>query len=797
MARTRDALRSPTAGAAPTGLGAWQAVVIQCASAALLYVELEWLFFVTKPSFMSGLSWTAKASAGARLFALVLLGLVALSLPGLLLRRWLPRVAALRPLAWLAPAAAVACALLLEADVFTVTLFHVGIASASGAGRWLYGLFTVAAFVWAGLAARRWERRLARKRTTRPAAILLLVAGALLLVPPLFGPSPERPHLGAKASSAASWPNILILGTDGVGADRMSVYGAPLKTTPFLERLAKSCLVFTDAFTNAGNTTGSLTALLTGRLFTSTHVVYAPDALHGADCYRHLPGILRHLGYRTFAATVRYYADPYDLNMLQAFDEANGRTITLPRAANSLRALLGPEGAFFLARTTERLDDRLGRVFLGSEMANPYREVTTPKGEESRDGERIASLFRFVDAKPGPFFALVHLLGTHGPRFSPTRRVFSTGDPQTRGFQVDWLDDAILDFDHDVEEITDQLASRHLLDRTVIVLYSDHGMGYHTEPRIPLIFRFPSGQLAGRVDAPAELADVAPTLLDFLHLPVPAWMDGRSMLRRPYDRCRWLVSASAGLGEEAKAAREALDRHPSLSWLAYVDVAVCDRRYRFFTVSQKAFVVPGRRSPGGCGSCAPVGFDEVARSIVARLKSRGIDDLSLAGLMAHAPVTPVTRGEVAKAMVAAIHGPGFSPPPVTTSPFRDVSATDPAAPWIEQAHRDGLFAGYIDGTFHPADPLTREQMAVVMVSAHRRGEGPPPAARGDVFFDVPADEWAAPWIEALAREAGDVSCAPGQFCPTLAASAHGFDTILATLFGSGGVRAPAETGTRR
>ncbi|MGE5236167.1 MAG: sulfatase-like hydrolase/transferase [Acidobacteriota bacterium] len=778
----REASKGSPADAARASAGPWSGAVLLAAVAALLYVGLEWLFFVTKPSFMSGLSWTAKLSAGMHAFAFAFLLLFALSLPALLLRRWLPTLRVFRILAWLVPASAVACAVLLEADAFTVTLFHHGIASASGLGRWLYALFFLAALVWATRLTRDVEGRLESRRGRRLAAILLVAAGALVVATPFLGPASERPQRSQAASHARRWPNILILGTDGVDAARMSVYGSARQTTPFLEKLAASSLVFTDAFTNCGNTTGSLTALLTGRLPTSTGVVYAPDALRGSDCYRHLPGILRRLGYRTFASTVRYYADPYELDMLQAFDEANSRQAALPRVGGLFRTLLGSEGAFFLARTTDRLGDRLGRVLLGREMANPYREVTTPEGEESLDGERIASLFRFIDRKPGPFFAIVHLLGTHGPTFAPSRRVFSVGHEQTTGFQPEWLDDAILDFDHDVEEVTDELRRRRLLDDTVLVLYSDHGMGYRTEHRVPLIFRFPGGERVGHVDAPAQLADVAPTLLDDLGLPIPAWMDGRSLLRRPYDRCRWIIAASAGLGEEAKSARESRDHDPSLPWLAYVDVALCDRRYRFFTVSQKAFELPRLNPPEACGDCPAAGFTEVARSLVARLDAHGYDDLSLPALMAHTPITPVTRGEAAKALVAATHGRGFAPPPVEAPTFRDVPATDPAAPWIEQAARDGLFVGYPDGTFAPNAVLTREQMAIVVVSAHRRGQGRPPAASGARFFDVPTDNWAAPWIEELAREVADVSCAPRQFCPEFPETGYDFTAVIKALF---------------
>ena len=61
-------------------------------------------------------------------------------------------------------------------------------------------------------------------------------------------------------------PNILLVGMDGVNADHLSVYGYDRATSPSLAQLARDALVFTNAYSNAANTGGALTAMLTGRL---------------------------------------------------------------------------------------------------------------------------------------------------------------------------------------------------------------------------------------------------------------------------------------------------------------------------------------------------------------------------------------------------------------------------------------------------------------------------------------------------------------------------------------------------
>jgi hypothetical protein len=126
----------------------------------------------------------------------------------------------------------------------------------------------------------------------------------------------------------------------------------------------------------------------------------------------------------------------------------------------------------------------------------------------------------------------VHLLGTHGPVFRPRQAVFSVGrDIQSQGrFDRDFYDDAILDFDGMLREIVEALKQAGQLERSIIVVNSDHGQAFRNL-RVPLVFRFPRGEHARRIVANAQNVDIAPTLLDYLGLAVPAWMEGVSLLR--------------------------------------------------------------------------------------------------------------------------------------------------------------------------------------------------------------------------------------------------------------------------
>src|SRR5581483_3421300 len=89
------------------------------------------------------------------------------------------------------------------------------------------------------------------------------------------------------------------------------------------------------------------------------------------------------------------------------------------------------------------------------------------------------------------------------------------------------------------------LTAHKLLDSSLIVVAADHGesLGAHNEQthgiflydetiHIPLLMKMPGNQDAGkRVRGKVGLVDVAPTVLEIAGAPVPAQMQGQSLLR--------------------------------------------------------------------------------------------------------------------------------------------------------------------------------------------------------------------------------------------------------------------------
>ena len=61
--------------------------------------------------------------------------------------------------------------------------------------------------------------------------------------------------------------------------------------------------------------------------------------------------------------------------------------------------------------------------------------------------------------------------------------------------------------------------------------------------------------------------------------------------------------------------------------------------------------------------------------------------------------------------------------------------------------------------------IPRKQMAVLLLRARLGSDHVPPPATGAVFFDVPASDPYAPWIEELAGLQITGGCGNGNYCP--------------------------------
>jgi len=133
------------------------------------------------------------------------------------------------------------------------------------------------------------------------------------------------------------------------------------------------------------------------------------------------------------------------------------------------------------------------------------------------------------------------------------------------------------------------------------------------------------------------------------------------------------------------------------------------------------------------------------------------------------PLQPVSRDQMAVFISRALAGGDSGVPagPGTAS-FSDVPTGYWAYKYVEYAKAQGVVGGYPDGTYQPAAPVDRAQMAVFVARAMVGGEANVPPGPGTAFFpDVPTDYWAFKYVEYIKSQSVTGGYPDGTYRPTL------------------------------
>ena len=605
-----------------------------------LYTLMEWVFFATKPSFMSAMSIIQK------LQTLILTSFI-LTIPAILTvtLMWLGnRVLRIfirsnfKSLGTI-PSAVIAASLgLILIDNFTYTVFGLGIVSTSGIFRSIYAVLFLALFTASFRTIYKYIRSSNMPSLQSVYFVLIFLTLSTITFITQIPNSQILNRLDIR-QKPSELPNIILLGLDGVNAENMSVYGYERDTTPNIKSLAQDALIAENAFSNSGNTGGSLTSILTGKLPTETRVIYPPDILTGEDAYQHLPGILKQAGYYTVQVTMPNFGDAYDRNIKEGFDVANFRTESMsPLAARFER--VGGSGFYFSALIVQRITERLKHAFFIKQMDNPFETVTEPT-KQITEKQRFETMLSYLNNEDVPTFIHVHMLGTHGPIFAPQKNVFSQGEEQNQSWMVDFYDDAILDADKYVGDLFNFLSETGTLNNTIIIIYSDHGMLWDPRNRVPLIMWFPNNEYSGKIRGNVQLIDIAPTILDYLKIQQPSWMHGQSVLTSNFPSNREVISASTSAdvvtnGKDGWTV-DTNKISPPFYQLGTVDLIICNKWYSLNL--RKPSITYGKviGSTAVCDENEIISPGEAKERILQNLKDDGYD---ISSFPKEIPVTP-------------------------------------------------------------------------------------------------------------------------------------------------------------
>jgi len=602
---------------------------------AYLYVLMEWLFFATKPSFMAMMPLTTRVSillmGGFWLTLICAAGLLVLAVLDALFARFLPSIFFIQLGTYL-PSLILGCLALILLDNFTYTVFDFGIVASSGYWRLFYIAFLLAAAaifnnkIVAGIrpaASTGQDRPLLPRYLGYALGALLTISLGIVVFRIDFASLGESLAGSTAARAAVQKPNIIILGSDGLNAANLSAYGYYRETTPRIQQLALDSLFMENAFTNAAHSSGSVISMLTGKPPRETRVLYPPDILNGSDSYQHLPGILHTLGYYTVEIGVPHYVDAFNMNLLDGFDVVNQRTVENGSLGKSIRVTGFGDVAYFITLMNDRLSQRVLHIFFIKDMENPFVMVTQPT-DQLDDQQRLDDLLDLIEQSEQPFFVHVHMMVTHGDYFNPREQYYSLGVTQDDPWMIDYYDDAIRQFDQDVGVVIDALKQAGKYDSTILVIYTDHGMSYEVNGRIPLIIHFPEDEFAGRLQVNAQNLDIAPTLLDYLNLTQPEWMHGSSLIAGDLPANRLIFSSRTKIST-ANNVLNSEQVKPPFYQFTYLGIVQCQNWFRIDLRDMQwtSGSVAGHTTP-----CPPESLDsleEIQRKLKLELAVNGFD----------------------------------------------------------------------------------------------------------------------------------------------------------------------------
>lgn len=311
--------------------------------------------------------------------------------------------------------------------------------------------------------------------------------------------------------------NVIVILEDALRADHLSCYGNPRKTSLTHDRLAANGVRFERAVSQAPFTRPSCPSIMTGLYPTATGVWHENEILN--DRYVTLAEILRNQGYATaaFIQNTGNAGPPVGLHQgyESLFDQFAIGASPDSLVSDKLWAWL------------DKNEDR--KFFAYLHFLDPHGEYNPPEeyrnwyAEASVQGEKTEKLADATGMALDPLWV---------------------EEPTAQG-RIALYDGEIANTDASLERLVQGLASRGVLDNTLLVIISDHGEFLGEEGRwshhppgkypvlhVPLILHYPEGLPRGLVvEETVQMVDVLPTILDSQHIRSPELLfSGESLL---------------------------------------------------------------------------------------------------------------------------------------------------------------------------------------------------------------------------------------------------------------------------
>jgi arylsulfatase A-like enzyme len=257
------------------------------------------------------------------------------------------------------------------------------------------------------------------------------------------------------SSASLEKPNIILIGLDSLRPDHIGYFGHQDAHTPTIDRFLASSVVFTNAYTPLARTFPSWVSILTAKYPLRSHAranLVAPDRVVANDM---LAKRLQADGYFTIYGTdeTRFT----DITQAYGFDRLIGP------AGGAAEFLLGSLSDFPLSNLL--LNVPAGKYLFPYQYANRAADVTY------RPEQFLALVKAGLAHRPqGPVFLSLHLCLPHWP-FKWARDGFAPDASTASRYQG-----SIAAVDAQLSSLLSLLQEAGLLDHSIVVLLSDHGV---------------------------------------------------------------------------------------------------------------------------------------------------------------------------------------------------------------------------------------------------------------------------------------------------------------------------------
>ena len=358
-------------------------------------------------------------------------------------------------------------------------------------------------------------------------------------------------------------PNIVLIMADQLAAPFLGAWGGPA-ITPAIDRLGDEGVVFAATYSNSPLCAPARFAMMTGQQ--NSKIGAYDNASELASAVPTFAHHLRNAGYQTSLVGKMHFVGP---DQLHGFEERLTTDI-YPADFGWTPNWLDPDGRFdwwyhnLDSVTQAGVADATNQLDYDDEVG--HRAVRKIRDLARTKDERPFMMTASFTHPHDPYVARQEFwelydgvtipMPTTGPiaeadldpHSARLRKVICADTTEVSAEQIKAARRAYLAncsyVDHWIGQLVETLKNHSLAHNTIVIFTADHGdmLGerglwykmnfYEHSARVPLIMWSPGRLAPRRIETLSSLLDIAPTMLDFAGVDIPAAFDGRSLVEQ-------------------------------------------------------------------------------------------------------------------------------------------------------------------------------------------------------------------------------------------------------------------------